>query len=395
MRLSPLSLNFGLSALTSGALLLIVGISSGPIMVGKLGLWMGYAVILSQFISFGMQNGIYDVCKNDANAAFEYTKIALFSSLLIGLIIWPPLFLASQWLYDFHSLNISALLAYSFAISLQKIFRSSFTIIAYFDDFHFISIFKSVVTAGLGVIIYFGFLKIDYLFISLTLIEFLVSLIMAVFFFAKNNTELHYDFNKGVTLLKKSYMGFISNSIYEINSKIDIIIGSLVLSPSYLGVYTTVVTVFEGFIALCTLRKSETFAIFFKAAQDDDIYFIDSTIKSEFYFLLKWLLPCFILGIAFIYMTVGDFSLVTISLLFLMLTSANILGSVLGLQNIYYSFGKQNIFSKIMLSALIINVIGSVFLGHYIGMLGIGLSTAMATVYVAIQIRRFIGVINA
>jgi O-antigen/teichoic acid export membrane protein len=94
-------------------------------------------------------------------------------------------------------------------------------------------------------------------------------------------------------------------------------------------------------------------------------------------------------------MTVGDFSLVTISLLFLMLTSANILGSVLGLQNIYYSFGKQNIFSKIMLSALIINVIGSVFLGHYIGMLGIGLSTAMATVYVAIQIRRFIGVINA
>lgn len=392
--LTPLAINFGLSAATSAALILIVGVSSGPTMVGLLGLWMGYAIIFSQFISFGMQNGIYEVCRDDSNLTYLFTKISIVLSIIISMILWIPLHFVSEWLYDFHSLNINVLLIYTFAISVQKILRSSFTIIGSFNDFHYISIFKSTATAFLGGGIFFGLIEIEDLFFALTLMEILTSIVMLAFLLRKEKFYFQFGIRKSLVLLKSSYLGFISNSIYEINSKVDIVICSILLTPLHLGIYTTAVTVFEGFIALCTLRKSETYMDFLEATKKNDVRFIDLKVKSELLFLLKWLLPCFVLGLVYIFVTIGELSLITAFMLGLMLIAANLLGGVLGLQNIYYTFGKQDVFSRIMLSALIVNILGSIFLVKFIGMFGIGLSTAIVTVYVAFQMRRSIGVVN-
>jgi len=391
---TPLALNFGLSAATSAALLLIVGVSSGATMVGLVGLWMGYAIIFSQFISFGMQNGIFEVCRDEPKLAFVFTKVSFLLSIIIALVLCGLIHLVSYWLYDFHSLNTNALLLYTFAISVQKLLRSSYTIIDRFNDFHFISIFKSVVTAFIGGSILFGLIEIENIFYALTLMELLTSLVMLAFLLQKDQCYHQFDMRKSIILIKRSYLGFISNSIYEINSKVDIVICSLLLTPLHLGIYTTVVTVFEGFIALCTLRKSETYIDFLEAIKTKNIRVVDLKIKSEMLFLFKWLLPCFASGLIYVFVTIGELSVLTALMLALMLVAANLLGGVLGLQNIYYTCGKQDVFSKIMFSALFLNIFGSVVLVYFIGMFGIGLSTAVVTGYVAFQMRRKIGVVN-
>jgi O-antigen/teichoic acid export membrane protein len=395
MKITPLAINFGLSAATSAALLMVVGVTSGTVAVGKLGLWMGYAVILSQIISLGMQNGIYEVCRENVSRVYTYSALAVMLSCGIASVIWLPLELINKWVYDFHSLNIHLLMAYSLSISLHKVFRSSFTILNSFDVFHYISIFKSILIACLSIGLYFAVVNVGLLFICLTVIEIVLAVIMSAFLFTKKGIYLELNLLKAQSLIKKSYMGFVSNSIYEINSKVDIVICSIILSPTYLGVYVTVSTVFDGFIALCTLRKSETFDVFLRATEDKNLELIDSKIRAELFFLMKWLVPCFVGGVVYITITVGDTAVQTFVMLFFMLLSANVLGSVLGLQNVYYSFGKQKLFAGIMLSALLLNILSSIILGHFFGMLGVGISTALATCYVSVGIKRFTGALNA
>lgn len=390
--ISPLALNFGLSAATSAGLILTIGFSSGAEMVGLVGLWMSYAIIFSQFISFGMQNGIFELCRDELKQVFNYTKVSLLLSILIALILWMLIYIVNSWFYDFHSLNTNLLPIYTLALSIQKLFRSSYTIIDRFNDFHYISIFKSILTAFIGGAIFFNLIEIDNLFLALTLMEVLTSFIMLAFLLKKDECHYKFDIRKSGILIKKSYLGFISNSIYEVNSKIDIVICSLLLTPVSLGIYTTVVTIFEGFIALCTLRKSETYLYFLESIKTKNIQLVDQKIKEEMLFLLKWLLPCFSLGLVYIFVAIGYLSMLTALMLALMLFAANLLGGVLGLQNIYYSFGYQDVFSKIMLSALVLNIICSVILAYYIGMFGIGLSTAIVTGYVAFQMRLKIGI---
>lgn len=395
MKITPLAINFGLSAGTSAALLMVVGVTSGTVAVGKLGLWMGYAVILSQIISIGTQNGIYEVCRKNVSNVYTYSALAVIlccgASFVIRLTLEP----INKFVYDFHSLNINGLMTYSLSISLQKVFRSSFTILNSFDTFHYISIFKSILITCVSIGFYFSDVDVDLIFIGLTVIELSMAVVMSTFLFPNKHIYSEINWVNALSLIKKSYMGFVSNSIYEINSKVDVVICSIILSPTYLGVYVTVATVFDGFIALCTLRKSETFDVFLRAIEDKDLELVHSKIRSELLFLTKWLVPCFVCGAVYITVTVGDSAVQTFAMLFFMLLSATVLGSVLGLQNIYYSFGKQKLFSGIMLSALLLNIFCSIVLGHFFGMLGVGVATALVTFYVSVEIKRFVGVLNA
>lgn len=388
------------SAITGVFLLSFVGRAYGVSEVGYLGIWTSIYFILVQLGVFGLHNAITGLSQKGKKYNFPRSRLLLLTALPLVVINCVIIAIVGYVIVSFVpgnggllALFFITLVASTFPASINKVFFSFYSIGGSTDIVGWFSIVRSV-----GMIIYaIGVYLTSGSFKTFLFVFFFAECAGLLFYLLRFNT-FSKIFDARLTgkirrfrwvsklLLKFSVPATFSNLVYEINTRVDILVCSMFVNEVALALYTIIVSLIEGFLGLAIISKTLLLPKLRDSLQGDLFQFVRlmgvrlTVAMAAFAFLV------YFFGIFYITFTGVTITTSAIISFLILLTSVVAVSWTVPLHNLFFLFKRPAKFSQLVLLSTVINIVLNFVFVPRFGIQGAATATAISMLFLAVGV---------
>lgn len=364
--------------------------------VGIFGIWITASLLLSQIGCFGFNNAITYYGTSNLTTIKGHVKSLHWQgsiySLIINLIITMIcLNLAAHGML-FESIEFALLLALNVAIISQTkllVARSNVT-----GNAKIVAVANFIKSASMLMLIFLSFalefstnaqLKI---FLISEGINCFALLLLTPRIINKDKTK---KLQLGLFAYLKNSFGFaINNFIFDATTKVDMIMVSIFMPISIVGLYTIIMNITEGFFGFSVLKRGEFYNYLLEQIKHGRVENIKKFYKVQYHKFCLLAVPIFIAGCIFLAMVSQAIDGVPVIALGLNILGILLISPSILTYNLFFSLKKTGVLTGYISLSIATNIVLNYLLIPLFGIIGASLGTLISFAILALLVNKFI-----